>query len=143
MKTAMEMARMILRIERDGIEFFIDTETGKTGISISGLARLCGVSPQAIWIVLQRLEALTNKNPGSVSSKNASKSSKGKPSKAKTVSSKNILETEGEKSRRGRPSQTEEDLPESLLELLKAEIYLEVGLEYKNVTVIAEEAIGL
>jgi hypothetical protein len=158
----MEMARMILRIERDGIEFFINTETGKTGISISGLARLCGVSHVAIIKLLERVEALVTKNvsksskgnpskakplvtknPGSVVTKNASENPKGNPSKAKTVSTKNILGTEEEKLRRGRPSQTEEDLSESLLELLKVEIYLEVGLEYKNVTVIAEEAIGL
>jgi hypothetical protein len=160
---------MILRIERDGIEFFVNTKTGKTGISISGLARLCGVSPQALWSLLQRLEELIANRQKSVSTKNASKSPKGNPSKAKTVSTKNQKsvvhknaseslkdnpskaktvvhknqsDSTEEKSRRGRPSLNEEDLPESLLALLEEEIYLAVGLEYKNVKVIAESAIG-
>jgi hypothetical protein len=38
----------ITRVERDGVEFFTVDDTGESGMSESGLARLCGVSPVAI-----------------------------------------------------------------------------------------------
>ncbi len=38
----------ITRVERDGVEFFTVDETGESGMSESGLARLCGVSPVSI-----------------------------------------------------------------------------------------------
>jgi hypothetical protein len=38
----------ITRVERDGVEFFTIDETGESGMSESGLARLCGVSPVSI-----------------------------------------------------------------------------------------------
>jgi transcriptional regulator with XRE-family HTH domain len=38
----------ILRYEEDGVEFFTVQATGESGMSQSGLARLCGVSRQAI-----------------------------------------------------------------------------------------------
>ena len=38
----------ITRVERDGVEFFTIDETGESGMSESGLARLCGVSPVGI-----------------------------------------------------------------------------------------------
>jgi hypothetical protein len=160
---------MILRIERDGIEFFVNTKTGQTGISISGLARLCGVNHSTIIRLLKRLEALirerqksvvhkspsespegkpskaktvVHKSPESVTTKSPSESLEGKPSKAKTVTTKSLSDSTEEKSNMGRPLITEEDLPESLLALLEEEIYMAVGLEYKNVTVITEAAIG-
>jgi hypothetical protein len=169
LKKAKDWLIMILRIERDGIEFFVNTKTGQTGISITGLARLCGVSPAAITRLLQRLEALIKqrqetvltkspskspegnpskaktvltKSPETVLTKSPSKSPEGNPSKAKTVLTKSLSDSTEEKSRMGRPPITEEDLPESLLALLEEEIYMAVGLEYKNVKVITEAAIG-
>jgi hypothetical protein len=38
----------ITRVDRDGVEFFTVDETGESGMSESGLARLCGVSPVSI-----------------------------------------------------------------------------------------------
>jgi hypothetical protein len=38
----------ITRVERDGVEFFTIDETGESGMSESGLARLCGVSPVSV-----------------------------------------------------------------------------------------------
>jgi hypothetical protein len=38
----------IIRTEKDGIEFFTVVATGESGLSQSGLARLCGKSQQAI-----------------------------------------------------------------------------------------------
>jgi len=38
----------ITRVERDGVEFFTIDETGESGMSESGLARLCGISSVAI-----------------------------------------------------------------------------------------------
>lgn len=38
----------ITRVERDSVEFFTVDDTGESGMSESGLARLCGVSPVAI-----------------------------------------------------------------------------------------------
>ena len=35
----------ITRVERDGVEFFTIDETGESGMSESGVARLCGVAP--------------------------------------------------------------------------------------------------
>ena len=42
------MAKEIVRVERDGVEFFTEIESGESGMSISGVARLCGVSHQAV-----------------------------------------------------------------------------------------------
>ena len=39
---------MIIRQEQDGVEFFTIQATGESGMSQSGLARLCGVKPHAI-----------------------------------------------------------------------------------------------
>ena len=38
----------ITRVERDGVEFFTIDETGESGMSEAGLARLCNVTPMAI-----------------------------------------------------------------------------------------------
>jgi hypothetical protein len=38
----------ITRVERDGVEFFTIDETGESGMSESGLARLCGVAPVSV-----------------------------------------------------------------------------------------------
>lgn len=38
----------ITRVERDGVEFFTVDDTGESGMSESGLARLCGVSPVSV-----------------------------------------------------------------------------------------------
>jgi hypothetical protein len=157
---------MILRVERDSVEFFVDTITGLTGISISGLARLCGVSQVAITRLLQRLESLITKNAQAtpeanpskpktlitkngesvatkngeaVVHKNAAESLEGKPGSAKTVVHKNQSE---KKRGKGRPAKTEEDLPESLLSLLAEEIYMTVGSEYKNASVILDRAVS-
>jgi hypothetical protein len=43
----------ITRVERDGVEFFTIDETGQSGMSESGLARLCGVTPMAVNKVLR------------------------------------------------------------------------------------------
>jgi hypothetical protein len=51
----------IIQIERDGVEFFTVTQTGESGMSESGLARLCGITQQAISHLLQDL--VTNKVP--------------------------------------------------------------------------------
>jgi hypothetical protein len=46
------MATAIVRAEIDGVEFFVLT-SGESGMSISGLARLCGVTQQALSKMLQ------------------------------------------------------------------------------------------
>jgi hypothetical protein len=46
--------------EVDGVEFFVNTQTRETGMSVSGLARLCGVSQQA---VSKLLKVVTTKPP--------------------------------------------------------------------------------
>jgi hypothetical protein len=51
----------ITRVVQDGVEFFTITETGESGISESGVARLCNVSQQAISKLLDRL--VTTKRP--------------------------------------------------------------------------------
>ena len=38
----------ITRVERDGVEFFTIDETGESGMSEAGLARLCNVTPMAV-----------------------------------------------------------------------------------------------
>ena len=38
----------ITRVERDGVEFFTIDETGESGMSESGIARLCGVVPSSV-----------------------------------------------------------------------------------------------
>jgi len=49
------MASNIVRAVDDGIEFFTEIETGESGMSISGVARLCGVSKQAVSKLLKDL----------------------------------------------------------------------------------------
>jgi hypothetical protein len=43
----------ITRVERDGVEFFTINATGESGMSESGLARLCGVARQTVSELLQ------------------------------------------------------------------------------------------
>lgn len=45
----------ITRAIRDGVEFFTIDETGESGMSESGLARLCGVSTPAVLQILRSL----------------------------------------------------------------------------------------
>jgi|GEM_PF-4336017 hypothetical protein len=40
----------------DGVEFYVSELTNETGMSISGLARLCGVESRAVRILLQKIE---------------------------------------------------------------------------------------
>jgi hypothetical protein len=51
--------QFVRRVEND-IEFFTNEATGESGISVSGLARLCGVSHPAI---IQLSQALVSKSP--------------------------------------------------------------------------------
>lgn len=43
----MAESNSIIRCEQDGVEFFTVQATGESGMSLSGLARLCGVTPDA------------------------------------------------------------------------------------------------
>jgi predicted DNA-binding protein YlxM (UPF0122 family) len=149
----MTMTRTVI----DGIEFFVNTKTGEVGISISGLARLCGVTQSAITHLLQKLEALMHKNTPKAAQTQAqhnkslmhktSKSvmNKTPPKKAKTqaghdksVMNKTLFEDNKPKSQGGRPELTEEDLPQCLKALLDYEFYLDMGNEYKNATILTE-----
>ena len=47
----------ITRVERDGVEFFTIDDTGGSGMSESGLARLCGVTRRSVDKVLRSLPA--------------------------------------------------------------------------------------
>jgi plasmid maintenance system antidote protein VapI len=61
----MTMTRTVI----DGVEFFVNIKTGEVGISISGLARLCGVTQQALSKLIQRLEILLKSQQKSVTTK--------------------------------------------------------------------------
>jgi hypothetical protein len=142
---------MILRFEIDGIEYFINTVTFEVGLSISGLARLCGVSQEAITQLLKKLESLMH-NPSleeaqtqandvkldtpqtqkSVISKNTPEEVQTHTSNDKSVISKN----QKTKGKRGRPKHTEEELPECLKFLLDGDLYLDTGNQYKNATIV-------
>ena len=50
----------ITRVERDGVEFFTIDETGESGMSESGLARLCGVTRVAVNKVVRMFLATYN-----------------------------------------------------------------------------------
>lgn len=53
----------ITRAERDGVEFFTIDATGESGMSESGLARICGMTQQAINLYLKSFRDLpTSKN---------------------------------------------------------------------------------
>ena len=53
----------ITRVERDGVEFFTIDATGESGMSESGLARICGISQQSMNAFLKSLRNLpTGKN---------------------------------------------------------------------------------
>ena len=43
----------IIRVEEDGVEFFTVATTGESGMSQSGLARLCGVDEGAVRKLLK------------------------------------------------------------------------------------------
>jgi hypothetical protein len=155
---------MILRVDRDGAEFFVDTITGLSGISISGLARLCEISHQALSKLLLRLEELiarrtkaatkspseslepnsskaqdpATKSPQKATTKNTQKPLKANQGKAKKATTK----SPSEKARMGRPVMTEDDLAESLLELLDGEIYMDLGSEYVGFKVLTERAVS-
>ena len=44
----------IIRVEENGIEFFTDAATGESGLSVSGLALLCGADKSTISRLLTR-----------------------------------------------------------------------------------------
>ena len=50
----------VIRREESGVEYFTVQVTGESGLSVSGIARLCGVSQQAISLLI---ENLTSKSP--------------------------------------------------------------------------------
>jgi hypothetical protein len=50
----------ITRVIEDGVEFFTINATGLSGMSISGLARLCGVDEKSIRMYLKRLSVRTS-----------------------------------------------------------------------------------
>jgi hypothetical protein len=145
----MTMTRTVI----DGVEFFVNIKTGEVGISISGLARLCGVTQSAITHLLKRLaalitktphkeaqthvphdESLITKNQKSVMNKNTPKEVQTQSGYGKSVMNKNQKGKPG----RGRPELTEEDLPQCLKALLDYDFYLDVGNDYKNATILTE-----
>jgi predicted DNA-binding protein YlxM (UPF0122 family) len=147
----MTMTRTVI----DGVEFFVNTRTGEVGISISGLARLCGVSQVAITNLLKRLISLVIKNtpknaqtqsgydksvvtktPKSLITKNTPKNAQTHTGYDESLITKNQKDRPG----RGRPETTEENLPRCLKALLDYDFYLDVGNEYKNATILTERA---
>ena len=50
----------IIRVEIEGVEFFTLKKSGQSGMSVSGLAIICGVSKQAISQLLADLSIKTN-----------------------------------------------------------------------------------
>ena len=52
----------ITRVERDGIEFFTIEATGESGMSESGLARLCGVDRKSVSNFLRNAGATKTRN---------------------------------------------------------------------------------
>ena len=52
----------ITRVERDGVEFFTIDETGESGMSESGLARLCGVDRKAVSYFLRNMGGNKHQN---------------------------------------------------------------------------------
>jgi predicted DNA-binding protein YlxM (UPF0122 family) len=151
----MTMTRTVI----DGVEFFVNIKTGEVGISISGLARLCGVTQSAITHLLKRLAALITKTPSkeaqtqaghekslitktpkSVMNKTPPKKSQTQAGHDESVMNKTPFETDNPKSQGGRPGMTEDDLPDCLKALLDYDFYLDVGNEYKNATILTERA---
>ena len=45
----------VIRREEKGVEYFTVQATGESGLSVSGIARLCGVSQQAISLLIENL----------------------------------------------------------------------------------------
>jgi hypothetical protein len=142
---------MILRFEIDGIEYFINTVTFEVGLSLSGLARLCGVEVSSITRLLEKIESIVNKialeeaqtqaddvkldtlqTQKSVLHKNTPDEVQTQASNDKSVLHKN----QKAKGKRGRPKHTEEELPECLKFLLDGDLYLDTGNQYKNATIV-------
>jgi hypothetical protein len=84
----------------------------------------------------QHDKSLMHKNTKSVVTKNPSKEAQTQAQHDKSVVTKNQKDKPG----RGRPELTENDLPDCLKELLGYDIYLDVGNDYKNATIITERA---
>jgi hypothetical protein len=99
----------ITRVERDGVELFTIDATGESGMSESGLARLCGVTQQSINRLLHK--SVTASPPKKAS---------------------NSL------SDMGLPLATN-DLPESIRSLQGKKIELVLGSAYKNVKIIRDD----
>ena len=45
----------VIRIEENGVEYFTVERTGESGISITGIAKLSGVSKQAVSTLVKNL----------------------------------------------------------------------------------------
>jgi predicted DNA-binding protein YlxM (UPF0122 family) len=151
----MTMTRTVI----DGVEFFVNIKTGEVGISISGLARLCGVSQVAITKLIKRLEALVTKTPSKnaqthtehdkspvtkiqkpLITKTPPKNAQTHTEHDKSLITKTSFKTTNPKSQGGRPEMTEDELPDCLKALLDYDFYLDVGNEYKNATILTERA---
>jgi hypothetical protein len=129
----------ITRVERDGVEFFTIDATGESGMSESGLARLCGVAQQSINRLLHK--SVTASPP-----KKASNSSPGMglPLTANDrQKSKSVTTNPPEKSSNSSPDMglplATSDLPESLRSLQGKKIELALGSAYKNVKIIRDD----
>jgi predicted DNA-binding protein YlxM (UPF0122 family) len=158
-KTKGRLMMTMTRTVIDGVEFFVNIKTGEVGISISGLARLCGVSQVAITNLLKRLKALVTKTPPKnakthteydksvVTKTRKSLITKTPPKNAKThaehdesLITKTSFDADNPKAQGGRPEMTEDNLPRCLKALLDYDFYLDVGNEYKNATILTERA---
>jgi phage antirepressor YoqD-like protein len=61
--TTLSFNEEILKADKDGIEFYTLAATGESGMSITGLARACGVTQQSISLLIK---GLTSKSPSEV-----------------------------------------------------------------------------
>jgi hypothetical protein len=52
-----------IRVEQNGVEYYTINATGESGMSLNGLAGLCGVPDQAIVEVLQQIAARVTRSP--------------------------------------------------------------------------------
>jgi hypothetical protein len=82
----------------------------------------------------QQRKSVITKTQKSVTTKNTLEAPQTHIGQGKSVATKN----QTTRRKRGRPELTEDDLPDSLKELLDYDFYLDVGNEYKNAKILSE-----
>jgi hypothetical protein len=131
----------ILRVVVDEIEFFIDARTGESGMSVTALARLCGVTYRAMAMFLADVRKQIREHEVSNETKQRKQSNrrstmKQTPENGTENPTEDTTGNDSTSMKQGR-------ILQRLVDLSEQEFYLRVPGIYKNLTVIRDSTCAL